>query len=123
MDVDDKDLEDLNVNLEDQKGPLREWISLDATSRTIEKFFRNFLMTFSDKKGTKIYKQRIQTMCASNQESLLVSYTHLSLDQPTLAEYLADAPTEMLAIFDRVAMQQVLVMFPQYQHIHDEIHN
>lgn len=118
----DKDLEDLNINLEDQKGPLREWISLDATSRTIEKFFRNFLLTFADKKGVKIYKQRIQTMCSSNQESLLVNYAHLTVDQPTLSVYLADAPAEMLAIFDRVAMQQVLVMFPHYKHIHDEIH-
>jgi DNA replication licensing factor MCM2 len=40
-----------------------------------------------------------------NRESLEVSYLHLAEQEPTIAAWLADAPMEILPIFDEVSMQ------------------
>ncbi|KAL6063587.1 MCM DNA helicase complex subunit [Balamuthia mandrillaris] len=109
------------INLGEKKGPLREWIVMDAPRRQIALHFRRFLTTFDSGQG-KVYPARISSMCAANEESLVVDYPHLSQDVPVLALYLADAPTEMLSIFDEVAMLVVLSVFPEYGRIHKEVH-
>jgi DNA replication licensing factor MCM2 len=113
---------DEHVALEDRKGPLREWIVLDANRREIARRYRTFLRTYVDHHGRNIYAERIKSMCAANNESLEVSYLHLAEQEPTIAAWLADAPTEILPIFDEVSMQEVLKLFPNYHQIHSEIH-
>jgi DNA replication licensing factor MCM2 len=61
-------------------------------------------------------------MCQANGESLVVSYTDICTVQPILAIYVADAPTEILSIFDRAAKEVVLEHFPAYEQIRPEIH-
>lgn len=46
-----------------------------------------------------------------------MNYSHLSQAVPVLGVWVADAPTEMLQIFDEVAMEVVLKMFPNYKKI------
>jgi DNA replicative helicase MCM subunit Mcm2 (Cdc46/Mcm family) len=60
---------------------------------------------------------RIRTMCQNNQESLLVSYRDLCGHSPVLAMFVADAPTEVLAVFDRAAKEVVLEFYPDYENI------
>ena len=110
------------VNLDDFKGPLREWIAMDAPRREIQRRFRQFLVTFVDAKGTCVYPQRISEMCADNRESLEVSYLNLSHAVPVLAIWVADAPMEMLEIFDETATNITLRMFPNYDKVHESIH-
>jgi DNA replication licensing factor MCM2 len=57
-----------------------------------------------------------------NLESLEVSYPHLAESKSLLAYYLANAPTEMLAIFDEVAYDVVKIMWEHYDNIHPEVH-
>ena len=60
-------------------------------------------------------------MCAANEQSLEVSYLHLSRHTPLLAIWLADAPKDMLAIFNEVTGDVVLQQFADHGDIHDEI--
>ena len=46
-----------------------------------------------------------------------MNHGHLSKQEYTLAVWTADAPTEMIQIFDEVALTLVLEMFPNYSKI------
>jgi DNA replication licensing factor MCM2 len=57
-----------------------------------------------------------------NSESLEVNYNHLATNKPTLAYFLANSPQALLEIFDEVALKVILLYYPSYRLIHDEIH-
>jgi DNA replication licensing factor MCM2 len=110
-------------NLDERKGnTLREWVLSEPVDREIFRRFRNFLSTHTDDQGYNIHFERIKNMCQANGESLVVSYTDICTVQPILAIYVADAPTEILSIFDRAAKEVVLEHFPAYEQIRPEIH-
>lgn len=100
---------------------LREYI-VTVARRPIARRFRNFLNTYTDSHGTAVYPERITTMCAANKCSLEVSFMHLAQWNPMLAAWLAEAPAEMLPIFDEVSLSEVLHRFPDYNRIHEEVH-
>lgn len=101
---------------------LNDWIVQPAVTRTIYREFKNFLTEYVDDKGFSVYGSRIKALGEENAESLEVSYDHLSQTKAILSYYLANAPTEMLEIFDRVAMEVTLLHYPAYEQIHSEIH-
>ena len=49
---------------------------------------------------TLVYRRLIREMCVSNGQSLEVSYLHLSKREPMLAIWVADAPADMLTLFN-----------------------
>ena len=57
----------------------------------------------------------------SNRQSLEVSYLHLSQREPMLAIWVADAPADMLEIFNGVAKQEALKLYPAYESIVKDI--
>ena len=61
-------------------------------------------------------------MCVSNRQSLEVSYLHLSQREPMLAIWVADAPADMLGIFDDVAKKEALKLYPAYESIARDIY-
>ena len=97
---DDEDEEGEPVDLENFDVPLREWVSTDAPRNEIKRRFRNFLRSYEDKAGNAVYARRILVMCSDNRQTLLLSYFHLSTTVPLLAIWLADAPKDMLEIFN-----------------------
>lgn len=101
---------------------ISEWISFESVRRGIMREFKLFLMTYLDEHGNSVYGQRIKTLGEMNSESLEVSFKHLADSKAILALFLANAPTEMLKIFDIVAMDTTLVYYPDYERIHTEIH-
>lgn len=101
---------------------LVEWVSQNPVQRTIKREFRSFLTEYTDAAGTSIYGNRIRTLGEINAESLEVSYDHLSSSKAILAYFLANAPGEMLKLFDEVAMEVTLLHYPDYERIHSEIH-
>jgi DNA replication licensing factor MCM2 len=109
--------------LQDVKASsLVEWVSQHAVQRTIKREFKAFLTEYTDIAGTSIYGSRIRTLGEINAESLEVSYDHLSSSKAILAYFLANAPGEMLKLFDEVAMEVTLLHYPDYERIHSEIH-
>nr|ANM86134.1 DNA replication licensing factor MCM2 [Stygiella incarcerata] len=123
MDIeDDEHLEDIELTLADAKGSLRDWIVHDANRRVIASKLRKFLLQYTDASGASVYEERIHTMCTENKSSLVVDFFHLSQAEEILALWLADAPMEMLRIFDEIAMRVVLRSFPNYHRISPEVH-
>lgn len=110
-------------SLADVKAPsITEWILQPAVSRSIARELKSFLLEYTDDKGRSVYGARIRTLGEVNAESLDVSYGHLADSKAILALFLASLPTEMLKIFDIVAMEATELHYPNYSQIHQEIH-
>lgn len=101
---------------------LTDWVIQPAVHRTIAREFKSFLTEFVDAQGLSIYGVRIRTLGEINAESLEVDWDHLSNMKPTIAYFAANAPVEVLKIFDQVAMDVTLYHYPDYERIHSEIH-
>lgn len=116
--------EDLSLDaLQDVKATsLADWVAQPAVIKTIAREFKAFLTEYTDESGYSVYGIRVRTLGEVNSESLEVSYDHLSESKAILAYFLANAPLEMLRIFDDVAMDVTLLQYPEYQRIHSEIH-
>ncbi|RMZ92351.1 hypothetical protein DV736_g443, partial [Chaetothyriales sp. CBS 134916] len=125
MDMDDNIMEEeLTLDsLNDIKAAsITEWVTLPAVVRTIAREFRSFLTEYTDDHANSVYGTRIRTLGEVNSESLEVSYDHLASTKAILAYFLANAPTEMLGIFDKAAFEVVKLHYPNYEQIHAEIH-
>src|SRR3569833_1459052 len=122
----DGDIMDEELSLEAlqdvKSSSLTEWVSQPAVQRTIKREFKAFLTEYTDESGSSVYGNRIRTLGEVNAETLEVSYDHLSSAKAILAYFLANAPTEMLKLFDEVAKDVVLLRYPDYERIHSEIH-
>jgi len=101
---------------------LTDWVAQPQVAKTIAREFKSFLTEYTDEQGISVYGSRIRTLGEVNAESLEVSFDHLAEQKATLAYWLANTPTEMLKIFDQVAMEVVLLHYPDYERIHAEIH-
>lgn len=83
--------------------------------------FRNFLRTAVNAKGRQVFKERMRRMCENNESSLVVDYPMLAQAKNDLAYLLPEAPFEVLSIFDEVAKDLVMEMFPNYSRVTKEI--
>ncbi len=111
------------MDIENYDCPLREWITRERTKAEIRKKFSRFLRKFTAQGSDElIYRKRIREMCVSNRQSLEVSYLHLSQREPMLAIWVADAPADMLGIFDDVAKKEALKLYPAYESIARDIY-
>ena len=103
-------------------GNLTDWVAQPAVHKTIAREFKAFLTEYTDSTGTSVYGVRIRTLGEINAESLEVDWAHLSASKPTLAYFLVNVPTEILPIFDAVALDVTLYHYPDYERIHSELH-
>ncbi|KAF8322091.1 MCM-domain-containing protein [Clavulina sp. PMI_390] len=99
-----------------------EWINVPRVRKTIERGFKDFLVTYVDHNGTSVYGERIKTLGEMNSESLEVSFGHLGDSKPIIAFFLNTCPADMLGFFDGVALDTILLYYPAYESIHPEIH-
>lgn len=109
------------TNLDGFRGPLDEYLVGDVTRREIKRRFRQFLSDFNDGGENPVYPSRIRKMMEDNQQSMEISYLHLSAAVPILAIWVADEPSTMLELFDEEAMQVALTIFPEYGNVHREV--
>ncbi|WPH00579.1 DNA replication licensing factor mcm2 [Acrodontium crateriforme] len=129
-DQDDIDMHDDIMNeelsleaLADVKASsLIDWVAQPAVHKTIAREFKAFLTEYTDSNGTSVYGVRIRTLGEVNAESLEVCWDHLSESKPTLAYFLVNVPSEVLPIFDAVALDVTLYHYPDYERIHSELH-
>lgn len=121
--VEEEEMIESIENLEDTKGhTIKEWVSMLGPRTEIANRFKNFLRTFIDEKGQQIYRDRIRKMCEQNKSSFVVVFSELAHHQHVLAYFLPEAPLQMLEIFDQVAKEMVLSIFPTYERVTNEIH-
>lgn len=118
----DVDMIESIENLEDTKGfTIKEWVCMVGPRTEIVNRFKNFLRTYNSK-GHYIYKERIRRMCENNQSSFTVEFPTLANEEHVLAYFLPEAPFQMLEIFDEVAKEIVLSIYPSYERVTSEIH-
>ena len=55
----------MEINLEEHRGPLKEWLALEPVRREVGHRFAHFLRTFQDEAGEAVYRQRIREMARS----------------------------------------------------------
>ena len=122
---------------------LRQWATTDAGYRFIRSTFYQLLTKTTDATGASVYEQKINAMCADNKQTLEVSWLDMINTYNQLAVLLADAPKQVLKVFDETvrarpvvpstrlaadmsfftqAKDVVLSLFTDYESIHDEIH-
>ncbi len=101
---------------------MKEWVRMLAPRTEIRNRFKNFLRNSVTSKGQFIYKEKIRRMCESNHSSFEVQFSHLAVTENALAYFLPEAPMEMLEIFDEVAKELVLAIYPMYERVTSEIH-
>ncbi|XP_015606147.1 DNA replication licensing factor Mcm2 [Cephus cinctus] len=121
--MDDVEMIESIENLEDTKGySVKEWVQMLGPRTEIANRFKSFLRTHTNSKGQYMYKERIRHMCESNQSSFVVEFPILAGKEHVLAYFLPEAPSQMLEIFDIVAKDLVLTIFPSYERVTSEIH-
>jgi len=113
---------DLQALAEIKAASVVDWVIQPSVHKSIAKQFKAFLQEHLDESGDSLYGNRIARMGEANGESLEVSYDHLASSKAVLAYFLAIAPTEIIKIFDTVALEVVLLHYPDYERIHSEIH-
>ncbi|PGH07600.1 hypothetical protein AJ80_07989 [Polytolypa hystricis UAMH7299] len=121
MDIMDEEMT-LEALAEIKAANVTEWVTQPAVHRSIYREFKSFLTEFTDKDGTSVYGTLIRNLGEVNAESLDVSYQHLSDTKAIVAYFLANAPAEVLKIFDQAAMEVTLLHYPDYHRIHNDIH-
>lgn len=99
-----------------------DWVLQPQVLRSIYREFKAFLTEYTDAAGSSVYGNKIKTLGEVNSASLEVSYADLSAVKATLSFFLANEPTEVLKVFDQVALDVTLFHYPQYHDIHNEIH-
>lgn len=99
-----------------------DWLSVPNVHRSVAEHFKKFLLEYTDEHGASIHGPKITRLGEINSESLEISFQHLADSKATLALFLANAPSETLAIFDVVAMEVVRMHYANYDRIHSEIH-
>ncbi|ENN76347.1 DNA replication licensing factor Mcm2 [Dendroctonus ponderosae] len=121
--MDDQDMIESIENLEDTKGyTIKEWVVMMGPRTEISNRFKNFIRTYVNSRGQYVYKEKIRRMCENNQSSLIVEFPNLANKEHVLAYFLPEAPLQMLEIFDEVAKDIVLSMYPSYDRVTNEIH-
>ncbi|KAK4524304.1 hypothetical protein GAYE_SCF02G2203 [Galdieria yellowstonensis] len=119
---DDTDNDMETFTFEEEMGSLQDWLKMDKPRRAIKKRFLHLLKGCVDENtGAQHYLQKLRSMCAQNGQSLVVSYRHFYSNDPMLAVWLAESPTEILALFNEVATELTFKIFPQYRFIQPEI--
>lgn len=123
IETDDTEMIESIENLDDTKGhSTKEWVSMLGPRTEIMNRFKNFLRTYVDDKGQYSYRDTIRRMCEHNKSSFVVSYTDLANREHILAYFLPEAPFQMLELFDKVAKEMVLSIFPTYDRVTNDIH-
>lgn len=109
--------------LEDTKGhPVKEWVTMLGPRTEIKNRFKSFLRAFTNEKGAYVYKDKIRRMCENNQSSFIIEFPIIAHEANVLAYFLPEAPFQMLEIFNEVAKELVLSIFPSYERVSSEIH-
>jgi DNA replication licensing factor MCM2 len=92
-------------------GNLREFLGQERVKNEVGNKFKSFLRTF-EVDGKKVYINHINEVARLGSKSLEVDYTQLASVHPTLCMWVADAPTQILQIFNRSASSLFEELFP-----------
>ncbi|PXF40917.1 DNA replication licensing factor mcm2 [Gracilariopsis chorda] len=105
-----------------QGQPISQIVEEERVRKELARRFESFLKSFTDEKTESfVYMDRIRAMAANNAQSLVINFRHFTQSEPTVATWLADAPSPILEIYNKVATEVTFTIFQQYRRVHPEI--
>ncbi|KAL6769494.1 MCM2 [Auxenochlorella protothecoides x Auxenochlorella symbiontica] len=110
------------INLEETRGPIKEWIAKDNVRREIKRRFARFLRTYAQEGGDPIYPPLLRAMVRTNCQSLELDYVDLANGLPVVAVWVADMPRDILPILDETAKEVVLDEFEDFGDTHSSVY-
>lgn len=113
---------DVAIDLEEPRGPIKEFIATEAVQREIKRQFSRFLLTHVDEAGDAVYSQRLRDVVRSNTSSLEVDYVDLANKIPQVAIWVADLPNEVLPILDETAKEVAGAEFEGYEAVQNHVY-
>ncbi|GAB4814991.1 hypothetical protein N2152v2_002037 [Parachlorella kessleri] len=113
---------EVEINLDEARGPVKEWILQEPVQREVRRRFARFLRTFQNEDGDYVYRSRVREMARTNGQSLEVNYIDLANTLPTIAIWVADHPKEVLPILHETAKEVALEEFADFENMHDTIY-
>jgi len=122
FDDEDMDEPDVAINLEEPRGPVKDFIAEEAVRREIKRQFKRFLLQFTDDNGDAIYAQRLRDMVRANTSTLEVDYVDLAHWIPQVAIWVADLPNDVLPILDETGKEVASSEFEGYEAIQDHVY-
>ncbi|KAI0561571.1 DNA helicase [Gracilaria domingensis] len=103
--------------------PISQIVQEERVKSELARRFESFLKSFTDQKTESfVYMDRIRAMAANNAQSLVIDFRHFTLAEPTVATWLADAPTPILEIYNQVATALTFTIFKHYSRVKPEIY-
>jgi DNA replication licensing factor MCM2 len=112
---------DVAINLDEPRGPVKEFIAQEAVRREVKRQFRRFLLQHVDDAGDAVYAQRLRDMVRSNAASLEVDYVDLANRVPQVAIWVADLPKEVLPILDEAAREVAGAEFEGFEEVAGQV--
>lgn len=113
---------DVAINLEEPRGPVKDFIAEEAVQREIKRQFRKFLLQFTDDHGDAVYAQRLRDMVRANKSTLEVDYVDLAHWIPQVAIWVADLPNDVLPILDETGKDVAASEFEGYEAIQTHVY-
>jgi DNA replication licensing factor MCM2 len=114
--------QDVAINLEEPRGPVKDFIAEEAVQREIKRQFRKFLLQFTDDHGDAVYAQRLRDMVRANKSTLEVDYVDLAHWIPQVAIWVADLPNDVLPILDETGKDVASSEFDGYEAIQNHVY-
>ncbi|CCW68718.1 unnamed protein product [Phytomonas sp. Hart1] len=115
------DLESSSFDWRHPQGDLVEWLSQELPRRVVKNRIYNFYINYVEN-GMSVYELRLNDMTRENEQSIQLSYGHLSkVYDSVLALWLVDAPDLMIELFDEAANYFTFKQYPHYRKVHSNI--
>jgi DNA replication licensing factor MCM2 len=113
---------DVAINLEEPRGPVREFVAQEAVRREVKRQFRRFLLAHADEAGEALYAARLRDMVRANGASLEVDYVDLANRLPQVAIWVADLPGDVLPLLGEAAREAAVAEFEGYAAVAPAVH-
>ncbi|CAD7698068.1 unnamed protein product [Ostreobium quekettii] len=105
-DLADEDYDGLvDVNIDDPRGDLRDWILQDRVRDEIARRFKRFIQQAKNAAGHRIYWEKLNKMVMESRKALEVDFVDLGRAFKRLVIFLVDEPRLMLDIFNEVLLE------------------
>lgn len=105
---DDESGDQLMVEFQEAKGPLREWIQQDRVKHELDALFRRFVHNYRDQPHEMpLYEGKLRDLITYSKTSLVVDFMHMANFSQVLYQWTVLQPKAMLDVFNKAAYDLV----------------
>jgi len=100
--------DNLLVEFQDTKWPLKEWLQQERVKHEVDALFRRFVHNYREvpTEGA-LYEAKIRDLITHSKTSLIVDFMHMAKYSQVLYQWTVLQPKQMIEIFDKAAYEMV----------------